>query len=143
MVKGFEEITYEVTDNERKLAKQIWRILQSRQGEYVTNDQLQELLGKKVGNARIRKIIQHIRKVAASNTVQKPMPAVIGNKNGYMMTRDLQMQHDHIISLAQKISALQTSLRAADIIYRRQLELENKAYQLSIYAELGIDAEEE
>ena len=96
MLKNFEEITFELTDQEKELLPIIIKGLNKKKGKQqaVKSDKICEALD--LSAPRVRKIISHIR-------VNNLIFGVCSAKNGYYIAKDLKELEECIISLKQRI----------------------------------------
>tara|TARA_B100000902_G_scaffold61383_1_gene68416 strand:+ start:1038 stop:1409 length:372 start_codon:yes stop_codon:yes gene_type:complete len=96
MLKGYENITYELTDEELKLVDSIIKGLEARVGKEnaVTNKEIQKAMD--LSSARVHKIIQYIRQ---NNLIY----GICSSGNGYYIAKNLQELDECLISLKQRI----------------------------------------
>ena len=96
MLRGYENITYELTDDELKFVDPIVKGLGARIGKEnaVTNKEIQDALGLK--SARVHKIIQHIR-------INNLLFGICSSGCGYYIAKDMEELEECLISLKQRI----------------------------------------
>lgn len=105
MVKNFETETKDLNEKEQQtllplMVKSLKRHVGS--GTAITNRCMREKLykwGHKVSDARIRKLINHIR-------VHGLVECLIATNNGYYVTEDAMELKDYIYSLEQRVDAI-------------------------------------
>jgi hypothetical protein len=101
MIKGFEKITYELTDLEKDYAEHIYDMMSENKERYYTSTHLCESIGiKQEHNARIRKMIHYLRE-----DVLEPDEYIIADSYGYMLTKDVHKIWNYVVSLKQRISS--------------------------------------
>lgn len=124
-LKGFEQITDELTDYERYtlvdvfvrgFAKKIGK------GKAVTNRQIvQSLKGKyKVSDVRVRKIINYIR-------THNLIPGLIATSKGYYITQDITELKDYIQSLMSRENEIRR-VRKSIADYLKQIHPQTQGY---------------
>jgi hypothetical protein len=112
MLKGFEDITQELNDEERKVANVIRKIIKDRTGKEnaITNEGLGVLIysttGKYVFPARMRKIIASIRRYYE--------PRLVASRAGYYIAKDSKELNDWVISMKQRVSQQMLAIQAAE-----------------------------
>ena len=96
MLKGYENITYELTDEELKLVEPIIKGLEVRIGKEtaVTNKEIQKAMN--LSSARVHKIIQYIR-------INNLLNGICSSGNGYFIAKDIEELDECLISLRQRI----------------------------------------
>ncbi len=126
MIKGFEDITYELTSEELVIADVIKeRLLQNIGREMiVSNTRICKVLkakGYKVTGPRVRKILNYLR---TSDRIKM----LIANQKGYYITTSIVEMNDYIDSLTDRIRA-QEHLKAA---MQQQLSEHQRAQQIEL-----------
>ena len=105
MIALFEELTYQITDNEKRCAKFIEAVLR-KTNKFYTNKQLRKLIFERSGNdtefeladSRIRVIMNYLRRTTAPN--------IIASSNGYKITEDIDELNNYLESLYDRINAI-------------------------------------
>ncbi len=105
MIANFEELTYQITDNEKRCAKFIEAVLR-KTNKFYTNKQLRKLIFERSGNdtdfeladSRIRVIMNYLRRTTAPN--------IIASSNGYKITEDIDELNNYLESLYDRINAI-------------------------------------
>jgi uncharacterized protein YpuA (DUF1002 family) len=105
MIALFEELTYQITDNEKRCAKFIEAVLR-KTNKFYTNKQLRKLIFERSGNdtefdladSRIRVIMNYLRRTTAPN--------IIASSNGYKITEDIDELNKYLESLYDRIDAI-------------------------------------
>jgi len=105
MITSFEELTYQITDNEKRCAKFIEAVLR-KTNKFYTNKQLRKLIFDRSGNqtefdladSRIRVIMNYLRRTTAPN--------IIASSNGYKITEDIDELNKYLESLYDRIDAI-------------------------------------
>lgn len=105
MIANFEELTYQITDNEKRCAKFIEAVLR-KTNKFYTNKQLRKLIFDRSGNdtefeladSRIRVIMNYLRRTTAPN--------IIASSNGYKITEDIDELNNYLESLYDRINAI-------------------------------------
>ena len=105
MIALFEELTYQITDNEKRCAKFIEAVLR-KTNKFYTNKQLRKLIFERSGNdtefdladSRIRVIRNYLRRTTAPN--------IIASCNGYKITEDIDELNKYLESLYDRIDAI-------------------------------------
>ena len=107
MVKGFETITADLSQDEVDMVQPIINGLKSKQGKdkAITGAKICEAMG--LGGPRLRKIINHIR----TNNL---LPGLCSTSNGYFVAQNIYEMQDYIISLRQRIKAQVEVLNALE-----------------------------
>lgn len=101
MIKGFETITKELTEDEMKLLPMFIKGLQTKRGKSnaITNKRMREKLeahGIKVPDSRVRKIINYIR----NNDL---VPMLCSTSKGYFVAASRKEVEDYLEGLKQRI----------------------------------------
>jgi len=104
MINGFEKETAPLSGIEKKYVRVFVRSLSSRVGKdnAITANQITEHFKKKgikLGGARVRKIINHIRTTGV-------VPNLLATANGYYVSNDPDEISNYIESLSQRIDAI-------------------------------------
>jgi hypothetical protein len=113
MLKGFEDITRELSEDEREIANVIRKVIKDRTGKEnaITNEGLGVLIysttGKYVFPARMRKIIASIRRYYE--------PRLVASKAGYYIAKDSKELNDWVISMRQRVHEQLRALNAAEL----------------------------
>ena len=105
MIALFEELTYQITDNEKRCAKFIEAVLR-KTNKFYTNKLLRKLIFERSGNdtefdladSRIRVIMNYLRRTTAPN--------IIASSNGYKITEDINELNKYLESLYDRIDAI-------------------------------------
>ena len=111
MLNGFEQQTKPLTEYEFDILPIIVKCLKRHIGKdnAITNDEMSEGMYKhgyrKVGSARIRKIINHIR-------INGMIDGLMATSDGYYITTDIKEMMSYISSLDGRIQAI-TEVRDA------------------------------
>ena len=98
MIKNFETITADLSNDELALVPTIIKGLESKQGKAnaVSGSKICKALNIK--GVRLRKIINYIR-------TKNLLPALCSCSNGYFVATNIYEMQDYIISLKQRIKA--------------------------------------
>lgn len=104
MLEGFEDITYPLTDEEKKLVPIFVKGFSGKYGkeQAVTSRTIIESLAKKninVSGARVRKIVNHIR-------TGYLVPGLIATSSGYYISTDPEEVRNYIASLGHREAAI-------------------------------------
>lgn len=142
MIKGFEEYTAELNEDQLNDAREVWRFLNKNQEQFFTNTQLAEAMRKKIQPAVMRKMISHIRIMMAQQTEQKAVPCIIATSEGYKMTTDPKPMYDYLISIKQRLSAIQLIHNATYVIHKRMIQELNLDHQTTMRELYGQTEEE-
>lgn len=107
MIKGFETITADLSNDELQMVQSIIKGLKGKQGKdmAITGAKICDAMG--LGGARLRKIINHIR-------INNLLPGLCSSKNGYFIATNIDEMNDYIISLKQRIKAQVDVLNALE-----------------------------
>ena len=107
MLKGYENITYELTDEEKEIVPVIVKGLLKRKGKEnaVTNKTIQEKLN--LSSARVHIIINYIR-------INDLIFGLCSSANGYYMAKDLKELEECMISLKQRVYSQMKTLHALE-----------------------------
>ena len=107
MIKGFETITADLSQDEVDMVQPIINGLKSKQGKdkAITGAKICKAMG--LGGPRLRKIINHIR----TNNL---LPGLCSTSNGYFVAQNIYEMQDYIISLRQRIKAQVEVLNALE-----------------------------
>ena len=108
MLKGFEDITYELTKEEMEKLPIIIKGLERKIGKQkaVTSTKICEALNLKA--PRLRKIINHIR-------IKNLIFGLCSSSNGYFIADNEKEFNEYIISLKQRIKAQVDVLNALEL----------------------------
>jgi len=110
MIKGFEEETYELTDEEQKVAHFVYKLFKAEREVCLASKRIvSEYKCLMVKATRIRKVIHFIRE----NYLYGDEFIVATNK-GYILTRDKKLMKDYSISMRQRISSQMAILEAVE-----------------------------
>lgn len=114
MIKGFEDITIDVTEREIEIAHFIansFKIRPAGKSNAAKNKQIrsaiQNRLGEKINDIRLRKIIQHIR---SYNLV----PRLCSTSTGYFVAKNDEEWNLWKESMTQRIRQMTYTLRCAE-----------------------------
>jgi len=104
MIKGFEKETAPLSDYERSILPAFVKGFSTKVGKEnaITNKQICEAmknLGYDVNDARIRKIVNHIR-------ANHLCPVLLASSKGYWVSNDIQEVNDWITSMDGRIEAM-------------------------------------
>ena len=107
MLKGYENITYELTEDELKLVDPIVKGLGARKGKEnaVTNKEIRQALD--LTSARVHKIINYIR-------VNNLLYGVCSSGCGYYIAKDHNELDECLISLKQRIYSQMKTLHCLE-----------------------------
>ena len=107
MLKGFEDITYELTKEEMEKLPIVVKGLQTKIGKQkaVTSTKICDALNIK--GPRLRKMINHIR-------VNNLLVGLCSSSNGYFIAENEKEINEYIISLKQRIKAQVDVLNALE-----------------------------
>jgi len=107
MIKGFEKITSELSQEEIDLVPTIVKGLSSKLGKdnAITSTKICKAVN--ITSPRLRKIINHIR-------INNLLPALCSTSNGYFVATNIYEMQDYIISLKQRIKAQVDVLNALE-----------------------------
>lgn len=106
MISGFEEITKDLTAEEKKAIPILVKGLRHRIGKNsaITNKKMQEILRKhynlKISGPRMRKIINNIR-------IYGLVPCLCATSNGYYVAASKKELQDYLQSLQERIESQQ------------------------------------
>jgi len=105
LLPGFEDITHELTDDEKALLPRFVKGFRNKLGpdNAVTNKQVIagfKASGTKISDARVRKIINYIR-------THDLVPGLVATSKGYYVTRDPMTIKKYIHSLDCRIREIQ------------------------------------
>lgn len=122
MINGFEQYTKELNDEEKKMLPIIINGLNKKRGESkaVTNEQIatgMKSVGFKIGGARIRKLINVIRRYSLVHFL-------IATSKGYYVANKRSQVVDYIESLKQRENAI----KDVRVSLEKQLEAYDKQY---------------
>ena len=112
-MKNFEEITHEITDEEKQIAEDLCQILKKKTGKNnaLTNKDLRLHLevsfNKHVTGPRLRKVIQFIRLNGLLN-------GLIATSSGYWITEDPEELNSWIESMKERENAVRASRQAGE-----------------------------
>ena len=107
MIKGFETITADLSQDEVDMVQPIINGLKAKQGKdmAVTGAKICEAMG--LAGPRLRKMINYIR----TNNL---LPGLCSTSNGYFVAQNIYEMQDYIISLRQRIKAQVEVLNALE-----------------------------
>ena len=107
MIKGFEEITADLSNDELQMVQSIIKGLINKQGKdkAITGAKICDAMN--LNGARLRKIINHIR-------INNLLPGLCSSKNGYFIAANIDELNDYLISLKQRIKAQVDVLNALE-----------------------------
>ncbi len=120
MLKGFEDITYNMTESEMKLVPLFIKGFSTKHGKAnaVTNREIVEGLrgnGIIITESRVRKVINYVRN---TNTV----PGLVATSDGYYVTNDPQEVQQYIDSLDGRENEIRR-IKEKFIDYKKTLNL--------------------
>ena len=98
MIKGFEDYTYELTDDELLLVDKLIRGLSPKIGKQAAVTSTVICKSLNITSPRLRKLINYIR-------TTNQLAGLCSSKNGYFVAESLQEIEDYIISLKQRIKS--------------------------------------
>jgi hypothetical protein len=105
MITNFEEITYDITEPEKRASRYVERILRS-QNKYFNNTEISTMIFNASGklkefdykDARIRKIINYLRLTTAPN--------IVASSKGYKVSNNIEELTKYHLSLMERIDAI-------------------------------------
>lgn len=106
MISGFEEITKDLTEEEKKAIPILVKGLRHRKGKAnaITNKRMQEILeksyGLKISGPRMRKLINNIR-------IYGMVPCLCATSHGYYVAQSKKEMADYLESLKERIDSQQ------------------------------------
>ena len=103
MIKGFEEYTHDLTEEELEMARNVWTILQASRPDPITNTKICEKLsarGFETSSPRVRKMINWMH-------IKGHLPNLIASSKGYHFAESRQELSDYVQSLQGRIMAIQ------------------------------------
>lgn len=105
MIKGFEQQTHELTDDEQAMVAPIVSGLRTKinKENAITNGEMCRSMrahGYKITPVRMRKIIHHIR-------VNGLVKCLVSTSKGYYITGDIREGADYVKSLEQRIASIE------------------------------------
>ena len=132
MIKNFEKYTHELTDDEKVLLPQFINGLKTKIGKQnaVSNKHIRsrfKTINVNVSDARVRKIINHIR-------INNLLPLLCSNSKGYFVARNIDEIEEYLKGLQQRISA-QVKVHEAISL---QLEFKELSKQIKLKNEKSI-----
>ena len=98
MIKGFEDYTYELTDDELLLVDKLIRGLNPKIGKETAITSTVICKSLNITSPRLRKLINYIR-------TTNQLAGLCSSKNGYFVAENLKEIEDYIISLKQRIKS--------------------------------------
>lgn len=113
MIVGFENVTHPLTDDEKKLVPVFVAGLSKLVGKEkaMTNKTIGKLINEKYGytlsEARVRKIIHHIR-------VNKLVSCIVASSRGYYVMNDLNALKQYKQSLQQRNSEVSQVIKSIE-----------------------------
>lgn len=104
MLTGFEDITPELSDDEKEIAELVAKGLKVRVGreKAISNRKMREKIAEKnvkVGDAKMRKVVQYIR-------IEGLVPLLVASNEGYYVAKDEEEVRGHYRSLKQRARAI-------------------------------------
>ena len=107
MIKGFETITADLSNDELQMIQSIIKGLKGKQSKdnAITGAKICDAMG--LSGPRLRKIINHIR-------INNLLPGLCSTSNGYFIATNIEEMNDYIISLKQRIKAQVDVLNALE-----------------------------
>ena len=104
MIEGFEKETHDLTDYEKSLLPQFVAGLATKKGKEnaITNKEIISALKNRnivVGEARVRKIINHIRNKGL-------VEGLVASSRGYYVSNDMEEIKSYILSLTGREEAI-------------------------------------
>jgi len=107
MIKGFETITADLSNDELQMVQSIIKGLKGKQGKdnAITGAKICDAMG--LHGARLRKLINHIR-------INNLLPCLCSTSNGYFVATNIEELENYIISLKQRIKAQVDVLNALE-----------------------------
>lgn len=106
MLKGFEDITFELNNEEKELLPAFVNGLKTKIGKEkaITNKKIRERFldqwNVKISDARVRKIVNHIRR-------NDLVPLLCSTSKGYFVAQTREEVIDYLTSLKQRINEQQ------------------------------------
>lgn len=131
MITNFEEITVELTAEEKKLVPIIVDRFRKKPGRenMVSNPAIIEGIDRTFGirltEPRIRKIVQYIR-------INNLLPGLVGVSRGYFFTEDPEEIESWIESMKQRENSIASSRKIAEE-HLRYLKSGKKGTQLDVF----------
>tara|TARA_R110000744_G_scaffold322577_1_gene428536 strand:- start:407 stop:778 length:372 start_codon:yes stop_codon:yes gene_type:complete len=122
MIKGFEDYTYELTDDEILLVDKLINGFNNKIGKDKAVNSTLICKAIKITAPRLRKLINHIR-------ITNQLPGLCSCKNGYFIANSLEDIEDYIISLKQRIKSQVDVLNSIE----KQTVLWGGSGQLSLF----------
>lgn len=119
MITGFEELTYELTDDEITICNIIIRGIQSNVGNEnaISNIQIRKILLEKyeikTTDIRIRKIINHIR-------IKRLVPKLCASSKGYYIAETKEEHQKYIESLQERVHSIQSVLSTSRLDFLKE-----------------------
>ena len=110
MIKGFEDITYELTEKEKRIARKVYVLIINvfRDGGTISNPEIQERIGEKSLSApRVRKIIHWLH-------TNGHLPYLIGTSKGYAYAETKEELLTYREGLIGRLNSLQARIDAVD-----------------------------
>lgn len=117
MITNFEDITYDITDDEKRVAIYIERLLKSK-NVFFNNKELSDMIIKASNgdkrylfkDARIRKIINYLRLTTCPN--------IIATSKGYKISENVEELTKYLDSLLERIDAIQNIANSTNAYIR-------------------------
>lgn len=106
MIKGFENITFELTNDEKLMVPVILKGFENHKGKQnaIKSSEIVNKMkskGYKLNDSRLRKIVNYIRSTGIA--------PICSNSNGYWYSVSIQEIKDEIISLNQRANAIKSA----------------------------------
>lgn len=102
MIKGFEEYTSNLTDEEKDIAREVWRILDKTNAPMTNKEICKKLAGTGLNTSapRLRKMINWMH-------IKGHLPRLIATSKGYHFAKNRQELSDYAESLKGRIMAIE------------------------------------
>lgn len=102
MLKGFEKYTAKLSEDEKKIARKLWRLLHDSP-EFITNIEIQAALSQQgitTSAPRVRQMINWMH-------IKGYLPNLIASSRGYSFARSLQELANYAESLQGRVMAIE------------------------------------
>lgn len=108
MLTGFEDITYDITEEEKVISREIWKML-NKADRPLTNGDIEGQLA----TANIHTSAPRIRKMIAWMHTNGYLPRLIATSEGYYFAKNREELRNYISSLEGRINAIGARYQAA------------------------------
>lgn len=120
MITNFDEFTYKITPHEKKAAKVIENFLRKNPLFYKSQDLISLFywseangINPKLNGARIRAVINYLRRTTAPN--------IIATSKGYKITNNIEELHAYHDSLEERIDSIKV-ISEQTLLYIKKLK---------------------